>query len=220
MKKLLALLLTLVIALGLGVPVVAQDIERTYNWHWLSLYVVQISPNNPSVPHGEDIVLMLELALPESYKAQVRWDIWVNVPGAVGQLPFGEGEQIRLAADHRFYPDRPFRSTQMRFQAEIRVYCDNETLLFTHHERFDVTVTHGRSTFRSMMSVVTLIVGAPIALVLGILFGFLLHALGLFMILVGATGGAWGPTGPFFLIFGLPIGIFNAFAWLFGWVYG
>ncbi len=99
-KKLLALLLTLVLAFALAAPAFAEEPEPTVNWD--AFYIVEQPKARQLLKEGETVTLSVKVNIPEGVTVEYKWyqDDYLAVPpkaieGATGstlQLSFDDSD--------------------------------------------------------------------------------------------------------------------------------
>jgi len=117
MKKILALLLTLIMALGLGVPAMAADFR------------IAAQPQNQTINFGESFTLGVEAEIPAGKSAAYQWwrvgGTWnYSIPGATGPA-------LSLSYGDNAYPDAFPRNDSYApasYHCVVTLVPDNVTL--------------------------------------------------------------------------------------------
>ena len=119
-KRMLAILLTLILAFTLALPAMAEESEPPVNWD--ELYIVTQPPEQLTVPFGADIVLSVEVSAPEGVVVVYQWQIGDRA------TPASEQPQLRLSPGSPYYPaaEAPYLPTQVIYRAIITAIVEDE----------------------------------------------------------------------------------------------
>ncbi len=101
MKKLLALLLTLVLAFALAAPAFAEEPEPPSAVNWDAFYITE-QPQSQIVPHGEGFTLSVKVNAPEGVEVTYQWR---NTHGDI--VEGATSSTLQLDPDDPLYPQMP-----------------------------------------------------------------------------------------------------------------
>ena len=131
-KKLLALTLAFVLALGLGAPAMALEEEDTFR-------VITEDWQEITLPYGSDVVLSAEVYLPEGWTVEYEW----IDSGYGGSTIIGEEATVRLSPGDPGYPRihyttaRPYYYPHSaKYRCKMTVWDENETIVPGPHGSF------------------------------------------------------------------------------------